>query len=383
MKLGERGPFSRKLILPWLALPLLLASAAPATAQDDDRVGTLGRVAGAVWICDPSDDNLGDCRRARRGDVVFLDDTIVTGDGAKDRAVIVQDNGAFGGYGFAVGRDTELSVRRYLGEEPCQGSTWELIKGQIWNIWNGRPPGEGLANPCSIRTPTIIAGCLRRNPDIAPVRMEAIRDMLIRTYGEDGYRRIWGPRQTSTLEDRGIYEFRHEPESGESIVTVAAGGLVCETPGGGQSVIEAMEKMTVSPDSEAAVKPTSGSEVARDMGEILGDLADFGGAGSFAGIWSSTYGKELVLAQAGNKVTGSYESDNGQVIFTVSGDRTLEGFWIEDASGVKCGSAKEGRDYWGRLNLEFDDALTEYTGTWDYCGTTPGGGWYGSRVGPG
>jgi len=369
MQLGERGPRSRRLILPWLIMPLLLVSAAPAMAQEREPFGILRVVVGDVRICE--DRTPASCRQASNGSEVFPTERVVTGERRGTRAILclpTNDERCPHDTHFSIGRDTVLDLPDIL-DDGAEKSGWELVKGALWAIFLGEQPSGYDSVRFTVRTPTVV-GCREggRPADVRGLRA---------TYWAD------------LPEAPGIYEFRHDPDAGASTVAVAQGVLVCETRAG-ERTIKALEKLTVSPDAEATVEPMAVSEVVREVDEILGGLGDEWNRanrrpsrGSFDGTWSSTYGKELILSQSGNKVTGSYESDNGQVIFTVSGDRTLDGFWVEDASGVECGSAKEGRTFWGRLILEFDEALTEYTGTWGYCDAEPNRGWYGSRVGPG
>lgn len=54
---------------------------------------------------------------------------------------------------------------------------------------------------------------------------------------------------------------------------------------------------------------------------------------------------------------------------------TLEGSWIEDHSGLKCGSEKDGSRNWGRLTLTFDETFSTYNGRFTWCETPLDGGW--------
>jgi len=338
MKLGVVGPRSRRLVLSWLILPLLLATAAPAMAQDLDAIGTVKQVAGEVEICHGGID----CRQAEEGDIVFADDTFKTG--RRGRTLIHLNDPRLNRRGAGpatihMSPNTEIAIRLYVSRltREEKRSTMDVIRGLIRAIVE---PLEGRPIPVQVRTGTTIC-------------------------------RIPGT----------TFAVGHDPDAGSSTVAVQDGSVSCDVADE-EHAVEAMEKLTVSARGDVSVDAMALGEWIAMEREILGELGDLDGAGTFAGIWSSTYGKELVLAQAGDRVTGSYDADDGQVVFTVTGDRTLDGFWIEDASGVECGSAKEGRNFWGRLILEFDEALTEYTGTWGYCDAEPNRGWYGSRVGP-
>jgi hypothetical protein len=91
----------------------------------------------------------------------------------------------------------------------------------------------------------------------------------------------------------------------------------------------------------------------------------------FNGLYSSTYGEELEFRRDGDRVRGSYNVDNGEVVFDVVDEFTLDGYWIEDLSRQECETSKEGRDYWGRLIIRFDEQYRSYSGHWDYCERDP------------
>jgi len=334
MKLGEHVSRPR-LILPWLILSLLAASVVPTTAQEREPVAIVAGVDGDVEICDGA----GACRRVERDMIIHRDDTIRTGSGAKDRLRIrLQDRfcaAAACPSIVNVSSDTELAIQTYIATDPDERSVWEIISGSIRATFFRGFPNRRSA--MQVRTGTTVCG----------------------------------NRSTT-------YIVSHDTDTGISLVAVQEGLVSCEV-GGEDHDIETMEKMTVTALGEVSVDAMALGEWIALERETLGDLGE---TGSFAGIWSSTYGKQLLLTQSGDRVTGSYDTDNGEVVFTVTGNRTLDGYWIEDASGVECGSAREGRNHWGRLVLEFDEALSGYVGSWSYCDAEPDRGWYGSRVGP-
>lgn len=103
-------------------------------------------------------------------------------------------------------------------------------------------------------------------------------------------------------------------------------------------------------------------------------------AAGFEGSWTSTYGDRLLLLREGSVVQGEYDYDNGRVDFDIIGDRTLDGYWIEDGSDRACDVARNGSDHWGRLVLVFSDDFSSYSGTWGYCEDEPGGSWVGERI---
>jgi len=93
------------------------------------------------------------------------------------------------------------------------------------------------------------------------------------------------------------------------------------------------------------------------------------------GTWSSSEG-EIRFRQHGSRVNGRYAKDNGEIVGNLS-NSTLRGYWIEDSSNRRCGTAKNGRYYWGALELQFDG--DRFTGHWGYCGDAPTQSWTGQR----
>lgn len=87
----------------------------------------------------------------------------------------------------------------------------------------------------------------------------------------------------------------------------------------------------------------------------------------------------MTLTASGNRVSGTYTQDNGAITGTVTGAR-FDGYWIEDGSGRRCDTARDGRHHWGRLVFDRDgDTLT---GQWSYCDDAPSSRWTATRVGP-
>jgi heat shock protein HslJ len=93
------------------------------------------------------------------------------------------------------------------------------------------------------------------------------------------------------------------------------------------------------------------------------------------GLWSSSEG-DIRFQQHGNRIAGRYTKDNGEITGTLGTD-TLNGFWIEDSSNQRCSTPKNGRYYWGRLELRFSG--TAFSGKWGYCNGALTGNWTGSR----
>ena len=104
------------------------------------------------------------------------------------------------------------------------------------------------------------------------------------------------------------------------------------------------------------------------------------GGGGVAGLWDTNLDRPhdpLTLAQEGNTVTGRYNAaENGQMIGTLSGN-ALDGFWIEDKSDQKCATARNGRYFWGRIQITFNGDTFE--GKWGYCDSDPRSRWQGTR----
>ncbi len=82
-----------------------------------------------------------------------------------------------------------------------------------------------------------------------------------------------------------------------------------------------------------------------------------------SGIWVTSLGL-MKLVQEGETVTGSYTTDNGEILGTLRGN-VLEGHWIEDDSAERCAEPKNGRHHWGRIELRFEG--DRFNGKWGYC----------------
>jgi hypothetical protein len=81
------------------------------------------------------------------------------------------------------------------------------------------------------------------------------------------------------------------------------------------------------------------------------------------GLWITSLGL-MKLNQEGENVSGSYTTDNGEILGTLRGT-VLEGHWIEDDSAERCAEPKNGRHHWGRIELRFEG--DRFTGRWGYC----------------
>ena len=100
-----------------------------------------------------------------------------------------------------------------------------------------------------------------------------------------------------------------------------------------------------------------------------------GHAVTVTGSYNSTEGA-MTLQQQGERVTGRYGGDNGEIVGTLN-NTTLQGYWIEDNSNHRCSTAKNGRYYWGNIELTFDG--DRFGGRWGYCNDPPTQSWSGQR----
>lgn len=98
-------------------------------------------------------------------------------------------------------------------------------------------------------------------------------------------------------------------------------------------------------------------------------------AESIEGAWSSSEG-DITFRQDGSKVTGRYTQDNGEIMGTMRGT-SLDSYWIEDHSDRRCSSPKNGRYFWGKLQINFDG--DRFSGKWGYCDDKPSRQWTGKR----
>jgi hypothetical protein len=88
-----------------------------------------------------------------------------------------------------------------------------------------------------------------------------------------------------------------------------------------------------------------------------------------SGEWDTNWGK-LTLEQADNKVTGTYEWDNGKLEGIFEG-YTLKGFWSE-AQSYDCPHEK------GLFELTFSSDGKSFMGPWSYCDGKTAGDWTGT-----
>lgn len=102
-------------------------------------------------------------------------------------------------------------------------------------------------------------------------------------------------------------------------------------------------------------------------------------AKDFGGEWNTSEG-QATLTQRGSEVAGTYSQDNGRIGGTASGNH-FSGYWGEDGSAEKCGTAKLGTSYWGRLEWDLVEDGNSLRGKWSYCDKEPSGTWSGARTG--
>ena len=86
------------------------------------------------------------------------------------------------------------------------------------------------------------------------------------------------------------------------------------------------------------------------------------------GVFTTNF-NDMVFSWDGNKVTGTYEHQNGRIEGTLSG-RTLTGRWTQS----------NGK---GRLVFEFNEDFTEFTGKWSYNDAEPTSSGWNGKLKPG
>ena len=88
----------------------------------------------------------------------------------------------------------------------------------------------------------------------------------------------------------------------------------------------------------------------------------------------------MELQQNGSAVTGTYTTSNGRIFNGTLSGRTLTGFWVQDSSAVYCGSAKDGSNFWGHIEFEFNEDFTSFTGEYQWCDADQNQFWDGTRI---
>lgn len=127
---------------------------------------------------------------------------------------------------------------------------------------------------------------------------------------------------------------------------------------------------------KGAGQAVTGNETGSDAGDHAGKPA----GSNIAGTWRTSEG-ELTLTQRGRSVNGSYNSDGGQIVGEMNGN-VLEGYWIENNSGERCATARNGRYHWGKVRWTFEGS--KFSGAWSYCDKplpASGSHWTGERTG--
>ncbi|NUN07786.1 MAG: hypothetical protein HUU54_01260 [Ignavibacteriaceae bacterium] len=83
-----------------------------------------------------------------------------------------------------------------------------------------------------------------------------------------------------------------------------------------------------------------------------------------SGVYISDFG-DLLIKQSGQNITGTYPHSNGRIEGSLNG-RTLSGRWYQD-NGT------------GKLEFNFNEDATAFTGKWGYNEATPSGTWNGRK----
>jgi hypothetical protein len=110
-------------------------------------------------------------------------------------------------------------------------------------------------------------------------------------------------------------------------------------------------------------------------------------APALAGGWSTTYGDMSLPDQPqSGALRAPYTDDNGRIVGEMRIPKCIgcgpvvTGIWVENASGQRCDTARDGSNYWGGVEFEFNGDYTSFTGHWNYCGSGGGSPWKG-RIG--
>ena len=96
------------------------------------------------------------------------------------------------------------------------------------------------------------------------------------------------------------------------------------------------------------------------------------------GRWSSTFGVIHFPNSSGGDLRASYTSGGGRIIGKLNG-RRLTGIWVQNSSGRRCNTARDGSYHWGRMEFTFNQKLNEFNGVWGYCEDRPAAAWAGKK----
>lgn len=103
-----------------------------------------------------------------------------------------------------------------------------------------------------------------------------------------------------------------------------------------------------------------------DFGAMTLERWDFAGAaGRYAGDGSPP-GRFDGVRAAGN--TSEHGVD------------TIRGYWYQETAAQRCPTARNGTNYWGQIQFNFDRGRNTYLGFWSHCDGTPLDRWNGAFV---
>ena len=85
-------------------------------------------------------------------------------------------------------------------------------------------------------------------------------------------------------------------------------------------------------------------------------------------------GKISMATQSGDKLRIEYDPSDGALLVGKVRGKTIKGFWIENSSGKKCSTAKDGRYFWGKTVLKVQQN-GDLSGVWGYCTDKPSQAW--------
>ena len=102
--------------------------------------------------------------------------------------------------------------------------------------------------------------------------------------------------------------------------------------------------------------------------------------GRWLSEWQTSGGRTQTAKSTFDNSGGMTSVPGPWVTFYAADDSgQWEGFWTSDSSPKPCATEKEGRQHWGVVRFQFNEAYDEFSGSWDFCGEGEQWEWRGRR----
>ncbi len=143
------------------------------------------------------------------------------------------------------------------------------------------------------------------------------------------------------------------------------------------------KKMTIggkNPDVLAATLVGSSSVSSFRPPSVVPQAKPVKGNGRIGGDWSANDSAMHFPDVTKGAIKATYGDAGGRILATLKGNH-LTGTWIQNHSDKKCHGVRDGSNYWGWMEFEFDKSFSSFKGKWGYCeGAAQAKGWNGKKT---